>query len=256
MRVSIAQPAYLPWLGYLQRIAISDCHVVLDHVQFEKRSFTSRNKIKTPEGWCWLSVPVKTKGAYGQVTIDALEIDNQKDWRSDHWKTIVKCYGKAEYFAQHRSFFEDVYTQKWERLLDLCNVITPYLLKALEISTPLLHSSQMQSRSAKDELILDLCREAGCTCYISGPFGRDYIRPEIFQQAGIGLTYDDYQHPEYKQLWQAQFEPNMSAIDLLFNCGPESLSVLSLGRRQADKRSRLTEDSLNHERFSEVKTCF
>ena len=95
MIVSINQPAYLPWLGYFHRIAVSGAHVVLDHVQFEKNSFTNRNKVRTAGGWCWLTVPVRTKGRFGDLAIRSLEIDNSTDWRARHWKTLYQSYKRA-----------------------------------------------------------------------------------------------------------------------------------------------------------------
>ena len=119
MIVSINQPGYLPWLGYFHRIAISDLHVVLDQVQFEKNSVTNRNKIKTPTGWNWLTVPVKTKGKFGALSINNIEIDNTKDWAQKHWKTICQNYSKSPYFKEYSEGFEKIYESKWERLIDL-----------------------------------------------------------------------------------------------------------------------------------------
>jgi hypothetical protein len=225
MIVSISQPAYIPWLGYFQRIATSDLHIVLDHVQFERRSFTPRNKIKTQQGWSWLSVPTKQRGKFDQSILD-VEIDNSTNWQERQWKTINHCYSKAPYFAEHKDFFESIFNRQWFRLIDLCNEITPYLLGTLGIRTPLKFSSKMTSAGAKDELILNLAQEAGATMYVSGTFGKDYLREELFDQAGIQVTYQDYKHPVYPQLWNQQFEPYMSVIDLLFNCGPTSLQIL------------------------------
>ncbi len=226
MVVSINQPAYLPWLGYFERIAVSDLHIVLDHVQFEKNSFTNRNKIRTAEGWTWLTVPVLTKGKFGDLGIHELEIDNRSNWRGKHWRAITQNYGKAPHFQEHAPFFEELYGQEWTRLGELCDAATSYLLKAFDIDTPLQKSSGMQPEGAKDDLVLDLCRKAGAKSYLSGALGRDYLREEIFEEAGVDVRFQDYQHPEYEQARRQGFEPYMAAIDLLFNCGPESRAVL------------------------------
>ncbi len=105
MIVSINQPAYLPWLGYFHRIAISDAHIVLDHVQLEKNSFTNRNKIRTREGWGWLTVPVQTPGSSAIFPIKEVEIANQKPWAAKHWQTLRLNYSKAPFFDQHAAFF-------------------------------------------------------------------------------------------------------------------------------------------------------
>lgn len=230
MILSINQPAYLPWLGYIHRIAVSDLHIVLDHVQFEKNSFTNRNKVKTANGWCWLTVPVKTKGQFGNLPIKSLQIDNSKDWSAKHWRTICHSYEKAPYFQEHKSFFESIYQQDWQYLSDLCQTITIYLLEVLGISTPLLFSSEMEAKGVKDELILDLCQQVGANVYLSGIFGQNYIRHELFEKAGIIVTYQNYHHPEYFQGRGKRFEPYMSVIDLLFNCGFQSLDIIRSGQ--------------------------
>ena len=178
MIVSINQPAYLPWLGYFHRIAVSDLHIVLDHVQFEKNSFTNRNKLRTPDGWSWLTVPVKTKGKFGDLSIRSLEINNSVKWHTKHWKTICQSYSKTRHFQDHAQFFESIYLREWPRLSDLCACLTGYLLRSLGITTPIFYSSDMDVVGNKDELVLQLCQTFGATTYLSGSVGRDYIREE------------------------------------------------------------------------------
>ncbi len=225
MIVSINQPAYLPWLGYFHRIAVSDAHVVLDHVQFEKNSFTNRNKIRTPDGSCWLTVPVMTSGRFGDLPINQIEIANNQGWAAKHWKSLRLNYAKAPYFGQHAPYFEGVFSRPWHRLSDLAGDITAYLLDAFSIRTKMHTSSQMSASGKKDELVLNLCRELGASVYLSGPLGRNYLREEMFHEAGIEVRYDDYRHPEYPQVHRG-FEPYMAAVDLLFNAGPASLDII------------------------------
>jgi hypothetical protein len=226
MIVSVNQPAYLPWLGYFHRIAVSDAHVVLDHVQFEKNSVTNRNKVRTADGWCWLTVPLKTKGRFGHLAIRSVEIDNATDWRARHWKTLRQSYAHAPHFADHAAYFESVYARDWGLLADLLRDVTAYLLCALGITTPLTFSSDMAPQGAKDELVLDLCRKAHADLYLSGAHGRNYLREELFQRAGIAVAYQQYRHPEYRQVTARDFAPAMSVVDLLFNHGPRSLEVV------------------------------
>ena len=225
MIVSINQPAYLPWLGYFHRIAKSDIHIVLDHVQFEKNSFVNRNKIRTKEGWCWLTVPVRTKGLFGNLAINTLEISEEDKWRKKHWASIINNYSKARFFKEYAWVIENAYSSKWTKFDELMKSITNNMLKALNIQTPMLYSSQMDVRGKKDELVLNLCKEVGATTYISGPLGRGYIEEEKFKTARIRVLYHDYIHPTYRQVYGG-FEPYMSVIDLLFNCGPESLNII------------------------------
>lgn len=225
MIVSINQPAYLPWLGYFHRIAVSDVHVVLDHVQFEKNSFTNRNKIRTKEGWCWLTVPVQTAGRFGELPISEIEIANEKKWAAKHWESVRINYAKAAHFGEHASFFEHLYSRPWMRLAELNREITSYLLGAFGIRTKLLFSSELNICGKKDELVLNICRELGATEYLSGPLGRNYLHEDRFLGAGIEVRYDDYRHPTYKQVYSG-FEPYMGACDLLFNAGVASLEVI------------------------------
>lgn len=231
MIVSINQPAYLPWLGYFHRIAVADAHIVLDHVQFEKNSFTNRNKIRTRDGWSWLTVPVKTAGKFGNLPIHEIEIANEKKWALKHWESLRLNYANAAFFSAHSAFFESVYARQWERLMDLMQETTACLLDAFSIKTKLYFSSQMDVSGKKDELVLNLCRELGATVYLSGPLGRNYLREELFRDAGITVRYDDYHHPTYRQV-HAGFEPFMAAPDLLFNAGPASLETILEGQER------------------------
>jgi hypothetical protein len=225
MIVSINQPAYLPWLGYFHRIAASDAHIVLDNVQFEKNSFTNRNKVRTHDGWCWLTVPVMTAGKFGNLAINEVKIANEKAWGAKHWHTLRLNYSKAPFFAQHADFFESVCSRPWDRLADLAREVTVYLLDAFGVRTELHFSSQMAAGGKKDELLLNLCRELEATDYLSGPLGRNYVREELFRRENITVRYDDYLHPTYPQVYPG-FEPYMSALDLLFNAGPASLEIM------------------------------
>lgn len=225
MIVSINQPAYLPWLGYFERIANSNLHIVLDHVQFEKNSFTNRNKIRTKDGWMWLSVPVKTKGKFGELNINELEIDNTSRWTKKHWESIRSNYAKAKYFSEYAPNIERIYATEWPRLNDLMHEINNYLLNILGIKTSLLYSSEMNVEGKKNELVLNLCKSVSATVYLSGSQGRNYLDESLFEKEGIKVIYQDYHHPEYSQVYPG-FEPYMAAIDLLFNVGPDSLNII------------------------------
>jgi hypothetical protein len=231
MIVSINQPAYLPWLGFFHRIAISDVHIVLDHVQFEKNSYTNRNKVRTKDGWCWLTVPLQTKGKFGSLYINQIEIADRKNWARKHWLTIQSNYKKTPYVEEHATFFEKLYSQQWESLSALLGKTTSCLLNSLGIKTPIIYSSEMNVKGEKDNLILNLCKSVGAKTYISGPFGRDYLRKNLFLESGINIIYHDYIHPVYAQAYPG-FEPYMSIIDLLFNHGPKSLEILSQNQKK------------------------
>ena len=224
--MSVNQPAYLPWLGYFQRIAVSDVHVVLDHVQFEKNSFVNRNQVLCGGQPTWLTVPVRTKGKFGDLPIADLEIDTSQDWRTKHWRTLSQHYRKAPYFNRYEPFFSDVYTRQWTHLAHLCEHITAYCLKQLGIATPLLFSRDMHLQRHKSELVLEVCTKLHADTYLSGALGRNYLAVEQFSRAGVKVCYQDYRHPVYPQLGKV-FHSHMAVVDLLFNCGDASLAIMT-----------------------------
>lgn len=224
MRVSIHQPQYLPWLGFIERMAQSDIFILLDNVAYSKSYFYNRNRIKTSSGWIWLSVPVLTKGSFGQLIKDT-QIDNKQRWQEKHWKSIQQAYGKAPYFGEHRSFFERLYTTEWTYLAELNEAIIRYLGQQFWIRTQIIRASELQAGGVKTELLLNICKELGATVYLSGIDGAKYLEEAAFTREGIHVAYQHFRHPVYPQLW-GQFLPQMSSIDLLFNSGPGSLSVL------------------------------
>lgn len=225
MIVSINQPAYFPWAGYFDRILKSDLHIVLDHVQFEKNSLTNRNKIKTAQGWSWLTVPVKTKGQFKDCPIKDLEINNDLPWTKKHYQTILQNYKKAPYFENYKDFFEKFYNQECVHLNNVLMQSNDFLMKQLNITTPMKYSAALNPQKTKSDLVLELCQAVGATTYLSGPFGRDYLDRQSFAAAGIKILFHDYKMPEYPQLYTG-FEPFMSVIDMLLNCGQDSHKIL------------------------------
>jgi hypothetical protein len=227
MRVSISQPAYMPWLGYFSRIAKSDLAIVLDNVMLERSSktrFTNRNKIKTADGWAWLTVPVKTAGI-GQPLICDTKLDIEQNWAKKHYQSIIHSYNRAPYFDANKEWLECFYSQPWTHLSPMIEQCTSHLLESLKIKTPLVHSSKMPVEGRKSELILNLCKYVGATTYISGAFGRNYLNFQDFKESGISIEFDDYVQPSYPQL-HGDFQPHMSALDLLLNCGERSCEFL------------------------------
>jgi len=231
MIVSINQPAYLPWLGYFHRIASSDVHVVLDHVQLEKNSFTNRNRIRTKDGSVMLTVPIATKGKFGDLKINECEIAQNSNWQKKHKNSLELNYRKAPYFDKYFPFFESIYDQPWSRLNDLISTINIFLLECLNIHVDIRYSSRLNAEGKKSDLVLNLCRELGAKTYLSGALGRDYLEEGKFNQYNISVRYHDYKHPTYDQLYR-EFQLNMSVIDLLFNHGEKSMKILSSAMRE------------------------
>jgi hypothetical protein len=229
MILSINQPAYLPWLGYFNRIDAAQKHIELDHVQFEKNSFINRNKIKTKDGSIWLTVPVKTKGRFGNNTINQVEIDNTTNWQKKHLQSIYQNYKKTFYFDLYFPLLESIYKKKYSLLIDLINQSNNFFIVQLNIQTFIIKSSSLNITSSKSDLILDLCINEKATTYLSGPLGRNYLDKNKFIENNIEILYDDYKHPTYSQLYD-KFEPYMCILDLLFNHGGQSLDIIKQGR--------------------------
>ncbi|MEE8059479.1 MAG: WbqC family protein [Pseudomonadales bacterium] len=225
MIISINQPAYLPWLGYFDRINAADIHVELDTVQFEKNSMVNRNKIKLNGTTAMLTVPVKTKGKFGDLAISEIEIADNR-WARKHWSSIKQSYGKANYFSDHKDFFEHLYSTSWTKLNPLLAESNQYLYNALGIQTQVCRAREINAVGTKHDLVLNICKELGATSYLSGPFGKDYLKLDQFNEANIEVIFQDYHHPKYDQQGNT-FEPYLSIVDLLFNHGKKSLITLS-----------------------------
>jgi len=228
MIVSINQPAYLPWLGYFERIAASDLHIVLDHVQFEKNSFTNRNKVRTKDDATWLTVPVSTKGRFGDLAINTLELVPNDPWQKKHWATLRMNYARAPFFKTYAPAYEQLYAQPWPGFGAMARAFLAQHLQDLGITTPLRYSSELGVGGTKSDLVLNLCRETRADTYLSGALGRDYLDEASFTAAGIAVRYQDYAHPAYAQTWP-NFVPYLCVLDLLFNHGPASREIM-LGR--------------------------
>ncbi|MDH5523655.1 MAG: WbqC family protein [Desulfobulbaceae bacterium] len=221
MIISAHQPAYMPWPGYLHRIAICDRFVILDEVQFEKNSFTNRNRIKGPGGTSWLTVPVCLKGHLAS-TIRQVKIVKDNKWAKKQWKSLQQFYAKAPFFAAHADFFHEVLEGDWSYISPLNRIILNYLLEQFSIETPLVDQSKLRGDGRKQDLILSLCDELGADSFIFGKLGKDYVDSEKFRAAGVAPCFHEYNTFPYPQLWD-DFEPNLSAIDLLFNVPPDEL---------------------------------
>ncbi len=218
-RVAIVQSNYIPWKGYFDLINFVDEFILYDDMQYTKRDWRNRNKIKTKNGFKWLTIPVKIKGKYLQK-IRETEIDDI-DWNSKHWRFITENYSKAPYFKDYRDEFEELYIECDENLLSRIN--HRFIMKICQligIKTKISFSMEYKFKGEKTEKLVDLCKQASATEYISGPAAKSYINEELFEKENIALSFMDYSgYPEYNQLFPP-FEHSVSIIDLIFNEGP------------------------------------
>lgn len=228
MRVAIMQPTYLPWLGYFGLMKSVDLFILLDSVQFARRSWQQRNQIKTADGPIWLTVPVLSKGKRDQL-ITEVEIDRSRDFPQSHLTALEVNYKKSPYFDAHAMQLRTLLGADNRYLADLTIGMIMWFRDVLGITTPIRRSSEFESVGAKAELLASLCDQAGATEYVSPPGSKDYLdESDAFSRRGMPVKYFNFTHPEYSQRFEG-FLPYMSVVDLLFNCGPESLSLIEKG---------------------------
>ena len=158
MILTAHQPAYLPWLGFFEKVSKSDTYVLMDSVQFETNSFINRNKICTKNGESWLTIPCLTKNHLDK-TIQEIEINNTVNWRKKHWMSLYQNYNKSPYFHVYSDFFEDMYTTDWLRLNDLLEYQLHFFFDVLNIDTKVINLSELSISSKKEQLVLDMCKK-------------------------------------------------------------------------------------------------
>ena len=226
MKISIMQPGYLPWLGFFELIEHCDQFVILDDVQYTKRDWRSRNRIRTKDGWMWLSVPVISKGLANQLISDA-KINNDTSWSRKHLKNIKTNYMHAKFFNQYIKAFENIYSNKWDKLIDLNMEIIFFVVKELGIKTPIILSSSLSIPNdiTNNERIIKICKSLKATNLYDSEGAKAFIDLKLFEEANINVTFQSYKHPEYTQTYKP-FLKYMSIIDLLFNEGPNSKNII------------------------------
>lgn len=230
MIVAAHQPHYMPWLGYLDKVAKADVFIVMDDLQFEAQNFQNRQRMKLAEGAAWLSVPV-TRSAQSDRILDkaiAPAQSSHQDWRRRHWRTLCTHYARTPYFERYADALRDIYTRHWLRLVDLDVHMLRLALRWFGIRTPIVRSSQLSLRGTKTDRLIDLCKQLGARCYLSGTGGSTgYLDAEKMGRAGVGVIWQQFTHPVYPQHYARRgFISHLGYLDLLFNCGPAAPEVL------------------------------
>lgn len=220
-KVAISQSNYIPWKGYFDSINMVDEFMLYDDMQYTRRDWRNRNKIKTKEGAKWLSVPVEVKGKYFQKINETLISDPK--WGQDHWNSILHNYSKAPYFKDYKDIFEPLYLNSQEDHLSLVNYnFIKAICDILGITTKISWSSSYELKEDRNERLVDLCIKTGATDYFSGPAAKAYMDEQLFAQSNIQVHYYDYSgYPEYNQL-HGEFDHAVSILDLLFCEGPDA----------------------------------
>jgi hypothetical protein len=226
-RVAIVQSSYIPWKGYFDLIAAVDEFVLFDEVQYTRRDWRNRNRIKTPNGVLWLSIPVAVKGRY-LASIREITVSDP-DWNVRHWRTLAASYGRARGFREVAPRLEELYLGCQETRLSAVNrrFLAAVCLQ-LGIDTPLRWSWEYPSAGTDgpSERLAEICAQAGAAVYLSGPAARAYLQPERFAEHGIEVEYFDYSgYPEYEQP-HPPFDHHVSIVDLLFSTGRDARRYL------------------------------
>jgi len=217
--IAIIQSNYSPWKGYFDIIRMVDEFMLFDEAQYTRRDWRNRNKIKTPQGAQWLTIPVQVKGKFHQRIDETLVSDAA--WIDDHLKSIKHNYARAGAFKEVYPVLEELYRSltPLTRLSDVNYALLRGLSDLLGIKTPLTWSTDYDSVEGKTDRLISLCQQAGADEYISGPSARAYMDHDLFERSGIKLTYVDYSgYPEYPQIYPP-FDHGVSLLDLLLNVG-------------------------------------
>lgn len=228
MIVTILQPSYIPWRGYFHQILKSDLFIFYDDVQYDKHGWRNRNRIKTPNGVQWITIPVLSAGSVEKgILINQIEINWQRNWNEKHWQMLKQSYAKAPFFKNYSRFLESFYAQHPLKLADFTIDLTIALAAELDIShTKFMRSSDIPGiTGSKTGRLIQILTKVGATGYVSGPSARDYIEQDLFSNAGIPIEYMVYDYPEYPQLFPPH-DPQVSILDLLFMTGPEALKYI------------------------------
>jgi len=227
MIVAIHQPHYLPWLGYLHRMAQVDLFILLDHVQFERRNHQNRGQIRLNGEARWLTVPVVQRSQKERIIEKLVDNSDPRPWGAIQFATLRHAYREAKHFKDYSFAVRNILEARWERLVDLNQATLDLMRDALGIRTPLARSSALAPEGAKSELILDLCRAGGADTLLAGFGGsRRYLDLPAFQAAGVRVKWHEFTHPTYAQCGAQPFIAGLAALDLLFNCGPQSRAIL------------------------------
>ncbi|MBU3635539.1 WbqC family protein [Polynucleobacter sp. es-GGE-1] len=225
VNIAIMQPTYLPWLGYFGLMKSVNKFVILDNVQFSKRSWQQRNRIKTRNGESWLTVPVKNSGIREQLIYE-VEIDYSNKFPINHIKSIQQNYSKHKFYCEYKEELACIYNANYKYLIDLNMALINFFRKILFIDCEIIYSSTLGCEGRNADLLAKICKKLLATKYISPPGSKDYLsKSNSFELAGIPVEYFQYSHPQYSQLYE-DFIPYLSTLDLIFNCGIDSANII------------------------------
>jgi hypothetical protein len=231
MKIAIHQPQYMPWLGYFHKMDSVDLFILLDDVQFKKNEWQNRNRIRGPQGAQWLTIPNHYR--FPQ-RINEVRLNNDTAWGLRHANSLQACYGRSPCYADYADRFRSFFENSWDRMDQVTGQSVRLLAEMLGVDTRIVCSSTCDFEGTSTERLVNICKRFEADVYLAGQGGRDYMDVSLFEQAGIGVEFQRFQCPFYQQHWAAgrnDFIPNLSAVDLVCNCGSASRDVLAQGGR-------------------------
>ena len=228
--VAISQSNYIPWRGYFDLIAKADVFILYDEMQYTRRDWRNRNKLKTKDGLKWLTVPVKTKGNYHEK-ISSIQIQDT-DWSLKHFQTLKTSYQTTPFYSEIEDLIAPIYLgQKFTHLSNLNETLIRLICNYLGINTPVYQSNDFDLVGNPSEKLMNICKQLDATCYLSGPNAKAYLDSQMFAQNNIEVCWMDYSnYPEYTQKY-GNFVGEVTILDLLFNAGSESFHFMKYARK-------------------------
>lgn len=224
-RIGILQPVYLPWAGYFEQIALTDTFVFLDDVQYTKQDWRNRNKIKTPNGPVWLTIPIKKMPLDTQI--NEIQVNYNNHWVSKHLKSVQINYNKAPYFDLIYTIFEKILLSKYDKLSDITIELIIRFSEFMGINTNFLRSSELDAIESEDrnDRLIKISQMLSADAIYLGESSANYAVISDYENHNISLSFQNYLHPTYPQLY-GEFISHMCIIDLLMNTGKSAKDII------------------------------
>ena len=225
MKVVIHQPQFFPYPGFFHKLSLADKYVILDNTQYDKR-FTNRNQISANTKPIWITVPINKKHKFSSN--NQVEINNEIKWQDDIWKKIYHSYKNTKFFNQYEEYLEKIFTKKWTFLFELNFETLKKTLEWLDIQIEIIKESDLEINSTSTQRLIDICEQVNADTYISGKVlpNKNYIEKDLFKNKNIKLEFQNYSSISYQQKNVESFIPDLSILDLLFNCGEDSQRII------------------------------
>ena len=226
MIITASRPYFAPYPGFFSKARVADILIILDDVQFPRgTTWITRNRFKNDQGTWWMTIPVWKKGR-GLQNINEVRICHEGRWGHKHVRGLKHAYGNAPYFAEHQQFLDNLFAAGYDRLVDFNLSILRHLMLNLGVDLEIRRLSELNIKAAGDRLLIEICRCFNASIYLAPGSAARHLNADLFEKAGIELRPVTPRSPVYPQLW-GNFIPDLTAFDLLFNCGPKAVEIIS-----------------------------